>query len=365
MRAWYHSYGLSSDRQGGNELSIRLRTYLALLLAAALATTVTPAFAITSAQKMAQAQSVKKQIDALNTRVDIADEKYLVAADKHSKLLSQTRAAKARLAKAQKRLNKLEKHLDTRANDMYRNGPLGFLDVLLGAQSFDQFARTWDVLKQLNAEDAKRIGQTKVARAEAKVARNELSTKEKAAARQVAVMAGNKRYITGLLSERKQKLGGIEAEVARLQAQEAAAELAASRARARSASYSSSSSDNYATPSIPAHGDVVDFAESRIGCPYRWAASGPNAFDCSGLAMWCYGKIGISLPHSSSAQIHSGQRVSKPDLQPGDLVFFGSPIHHVGIYVGGGEMIEAPYSGARVRRASAFRHDYAGACRPN
>lgn len=315
---------------------------------------------------MAQAQSVKKQIDALNTRVDIADENYLEAANKHSKLLSQTRAAKARLAKAQKRLNKLEKHLDTRANDMYRTGPSGFLDVLLGSRSFDQFARTWDVLKQLNAEDAKRIGQTKVARQEAKVARNELSTKEKAAARQVSIMAGNKRYIVGLLSERKQKLSGIEAEVEKLQAQEVAAERAAAAARARSASYSSGSSgDNYASPSIPAHGDVVDYAESRIGCPYRWAASGPNTFDCSGLVVWCYRKVGISLPHSSRAQIHSGQRVSRKDLQPGDLVFFGSPIHHVGIYVGGGEMIHAPHSGARVRRASAFRRDYAGACRPN
>jgi cell wall-associated NlpC family hydrolase len=315
---------------------------------------------------MEQAQRVKRQIDSLNTRVEIADENYLTAAEKHSKLLSQTRAAKARFVKAQKRLDKLEKHLDTRANDMYRNGPLGFLDVLLGARSFDQFARTWDILKQLNAEDATRIGQTKVARAEAKAARNELSIKEKAAAHQVAIMAGNKRYINGLLDERKQKLSGIEAEVARLQAQEAAAELAAARSRAQSASSSSSSSDDsHPTPTIPAHGDVVSYAESRIGCDYVWAAAGPNTFDCSGLVVWCYRKVGISLPHSSRSQISCGQRVSKKDLQPGDLVFFGSPIHHVGIYVGGGEMIHAPHSGAQVRRDSAFRHDYAGACRPN
>jgi peptidoglycan DL-endopeptidase CwlO len=357
---------LPPDGRGGNALSNHLRTYLALLLVAALAFTVTPAYGVTSAQKLAQAQQVKRQVDALNARVEVADENYLAAASKHSKLLSQTRVAKARLVKAQKRLDKLEKHLDTRANDMYRNGPLAFLDVLLGARSFDQFARTWDVLKELNTADAQRIGQTKVARAEAKSARNELSGKEKAAAHQVAIMAGNSRYINGLLDERKQKLSGIEAEVSRLQAQEAAAELAAAREQARSMGHSrETASDNYPTPSIPAHGNVVDYAESRIGCPYVWAADGPNSFDCSGLMVWCYGKIGISLPHSSREQIHSGPRVSRSDLQPGDLVFFGSPIHHVGMYVGGGEMIEAPYSGARVRRASAFRHDYAGACRPN
>ena len=327
---------------------------------------VAPAYAVTAAQKRAQAEQVKNQVDALNNRVEIASEKYLVAADKHAKLLRETRAAAARVAKAEKRLNQLESHLDTRANDMYRNGPLGFLDVLFGAKSFDQFARVWDVLKQLNTQDASFIGETKDARAEATAAHAELSTKEQAASRQVAVMSSNRRYVESQLSQRKHVLAGLEAEVAQLQAQEAAAALAAARATARSLGHGgSTASDNYPTPSIPAHGNVVAYARSRIGCPYVWAASGPNAFDCSGLAMWCYGKVGISLPHSSSEQYHSGQHVSRKDLQPGDLVFFGSPIHHVGIYIGGGDMIEAPYTGARVRVASAFRGDYAGACRPN
>ena len=313
---------------------------------------------------MAQAQQAKQRVDGLNNRVEIASEKYNTAADKHAKLLAQKRSAAARLAKAQKRLNKLEKHLNTRADDMYRNGPLGFLDVLLGAKSFDQFARTWDVLKQLNVDDANYIAQTKDARAEATAAHNEYSAKEQASAKQQSIMASNKSYVESQLSQSEQEYQGLKAEVKQLQAQEAAAAIAAAH-QASSSGHYSSGSDNYPTPSIPAHGDVVDFAKSRLGCRYVWAASGPNTFDCSGLAMWCYGKVGISLPHSSSEQIHCGQRVSKGDLQPGDLVFFGSPIHHVGIYVGGGEMIEAPYSGASVRYASAFRGDYAGACRPN
>ena len=103
---------------------------------------------------------------------------------------------------------------------------------------------------------------------------------------------------------------------------------------------------------------------SRIGCPYSWAAAGPNSFDCSGLVVWSYAQIGKSLPHSSRDLINCGQRVSKADLKPGDLVFFGSPIHHVGIYIGGGQMVEAPYTGANVRTRDAFRSDYSGACRP-
>jgi len=139
----------------------------ALMLAAALMSLVVPAFAATSAQKMAEARSVASEINALDTRVSVADEKYLQAADKHSKLLGQKRAAAAQLAKAQKRLGQLQVHLSTRAVDMYRSGPLGIMDVLLGARSFEDFAVTWDILRRLNASDASYIIQMKQAKAEA------------------------------------------------------------------------------------------------------------------------------------------------------------------------------------------------------
>ncbi|HEY5473421.1 MAG TPA: NlpC/P60 family protein, partial [Candidatus Limnocylindrales bacterium] len=110
---------------------------------------------------------------------------------------------------------------------------------------------------------------------------------------------------------------------------------------------------------------AVYWAEKQLGKPYVWAATGPGSFDCSGLTMWAYKKVGVSLSHYSRAQITEGARVSKSNLQPGDLVFFGSPIHHVGMYVGGGDFIEAPYTGAHVRITPlSNRHDFAGACRP-
>ena len=102
-----------------------------------------------------------------------------------------------------------------------------------------------------------------------------------------------------------------------------------------------------------------------LGCPYQWAASGPRRFDCSGFTMFVYAQVGVSLPHSSRAQINCGQRVSKANLQPGDLVFFGSPIHHVGLYIGGGNMIHAPHTGDVVSiDPIGYSGDYAGACRP-
>lgn len=80
--------------------------------------------------------------------------------------------------------------------------------------------------------------------------------------------------------------------------------------------------------------------------------------------MWVWAKAGVSLPHSSKAQYAGGRKVSRDDLQPGDLVFYGSPIHHVGIYVGGSKMISAPHSGDVVKLQDALRKDYVGAVRP-
>jgi peptidoglycan hydrolase CwlO-like protein len=242
-----------------------------LLIAAAVVSSTTPAFAVTSADKIAEARQVKTQIESLDARVELASERYLVASDKHAKLLSEKRKAAARVAKAEKRLRQLQTHLDTRANDMYRSGPLGFLDVLMGAKSFDQFARTWDVLKTLNASDASFIGETKDARAEATAAHAELAVKEKAAAGQQAIMANNKKYVEGQLSERKTKLAGIESEVRALQASEEAARVA--RAAAWAAASSSSSSGgggggNYPSPPIPAR-RLRPFALGlpvRVGC---------------------------------------------------------------------------------------------------
>ncbi|HEV7212006.1 MAG TPA: C40 family peptidase [Blastococcus sp.] len=94
---------------------------------------------------------------------------------------------------------------------------------------------------------------------------------------------------------------------------------------------------------------VVNTAMAQRGKPYVWAASGPGAFDCSGLAMYAFKAAGISLPHSAAMQSRMGTPVSRANLQPGDLVFFYSPVSHVGIYIGHGQIVHAPTTGDVVK----------------
>lgn len=113
---------------------------------------------------------------------------------------------------------------------------------------------------------------------------------------------------------------------------------------------------------------IAAFAYTLLGKPYVWGATGPNSFDCSGLAMYVYAHFGISLPHYTGSQFSAGQAVNKKDLQSGDLVFFNtySSISHVGIYIGGGNFIHAPGTGSKVTISSLdgyYQTAYAGARR--
>lgn len=117
-----------------------------------------------------------------------------------------------------------------------------------------------------------------------------------------------------------------------------------------------------AVPETPAQRAVV-VAMGQIGKPYRFGGLGPSTFDCSGLTKYAYGLVGIQLPHSAAGQYHSGTRIARGQLQPGDLIFWRG-LGHVGIYVGGGRMVHAPATGLLVTIASIDQGGFYGAVRP-
>ena len=110
---------------------------------------------------------------------------------------------------------------------------------------------------------------------------------------------------------------------------------------------------------------AIAAARSQLGVPYRYLHADPGeGFDCSGLAMWAWGRAGVTLPHSSAGQFAVLRHVTRRDLRPGDLLFFYSPIHHVAIYLGHGRMIHAPHTGDHVRIQRVYWQYFVGAARP-
>jgi peptidoglycan DL-endopeptidase CwlO len=124
---------------------------------------------------------------------------------------------------------------------------------------------------------------------------------------------------------------------------------------------------NYPNINLPTANTVgaqaLRYAMTKRGDWYQWGAAGPSTFDCSGLVMWAYAQVGISLPHYTGDQWNVGEHISRSQLQPGDLVFFFPDISHVGLYVGDGLMLDAPSTGQQVQIQPVFWNAYVGAVR--
>jgi peptidoglycan DL-endopeptidase CwlO len=163
-------------------------------------------------------------------------------------------------------------------------------------------------------------------------------------------------------------LAELERQRAEVQArqQQYEADYAALTAAEQAAVRTTVAGPTLTAPEIEATGDVgavLQAALAQVGDPYVWGGSGPDGFDCSGLTSYAYAAAGVSLPHSSRAQSRLGTAVPRAELQPGDLVFFGSPVYHVGIYVGNGKMVHARDFHQPVAVTSVDMGEYAGARR--
>jgi len=360
-------------------MTVKRNATIALLALILVSASATPAFADPLAAKRAQAAAIQAQITALDTKASVADEAYNGARDRYEAVTARVTETERRIASLQERADALQTDLGVRADQMYREGgTLGEIAALLSSRTIAEFDATLNALEAIGRQDAATVSQLKQTEADAEVARTSLLAQQTEAAAQKAAMSESAAAVHVQLEERTRVLAGLSADIKKLLAEEKAREAAAAHARylalvarqraAADASHGSSggSSDPGGDPASSSRGaEAVRWAETALGRPYLWAASGPARFDCSGLTMWAYRHAGVSLPHSSRAQIGYGSRVSRDNLQPGDLVFFGSPIHHVGMYVGGGDFIEAPGTGGHVQISTlGHRSDYAGACRP-
>ncbi len=324
--------------------------------AAALGATVLlkPALAFaepTAADKLAEADAVRARIVDMQAQLDVVTEQYYKALDEHAAAQQAVADAQARIDEATAQIAGLQEKLGSRARSMYRTGQSSVLDFIMGAATFEEFAQNWDLLEKLNDNDASFVQQTKDLRAEVEAAKAELERQEQIAAEAAAEAQRIKEDAERSVAELQALLAQLDAEAQSLLAQEQEAARQAEIAAPRSRSYGYSGT----TSPVPSQGSVVDYALSRIGCPYVWGAAGPDAFDCSGLVRWAYLQVGMSLPHQTEALYNAAKaRLPVSQAQPGDVLWVGygdGYNGHVGIAcnAGGTHYVHAPTFGARVR----------------
>lgn len=323
----------------------------------------------TSAEKQIEADAAKVQLDAAQAAAASAAEVYYEALDAHDAALVAMDAAQIRIDDAQTRIIEKQGHLSTRAVSMYRSGSTSFLDVLLGAGSFEEFISTWDILNDLNDQDATLIAEVKDLRAEAQAAHDEYATQEKVAAEKLEEAETAKADLDEKVTAQQTLYDGLSDEVAELLAAEEAERVAAEEAAAAAAAAAtvttttnngggSSSSGTFVGGSGP-YGSVAEAALSRVGAPYVWGASGPDSFDCSGLVYWSFRAAGLSAPPRSSSGMRSAAKGVYPvsEAQYGDVLWKSG---HVGISLGGNSYVHAPTSGqdvcVRNNASSAFTY---------
>jgi cell wall-associated NlpC family hydrolase len=305
---------------------------------------------------------VKARVDKLYQEAEAATEKYDGAKEQADTAQRRLNALRDETARKQQRLNTARDALGSIAAAQYREG--GFSPAW-------QLALSGDPDRYLdNAAFAERAGD----RESAAVSRVHEQLREIEQLRGAArVELASLRSRQAELRRQKQTVTGKLAEARRLLARLTPRERtevtggggAAPGRTSRSASDARDALDRAGSAAAPnaRAAEAIAYAYAKLGSPYVWGAAGPNAFDCSGLVQAAYRSAGISLPRTTYAQINAGRRVSRSELQPGDLVFYYSGISHVGIYVGNGQIIHAPNPSAPVRLAPVDLMPFAGATR--
>ena len=362
-------------REHTNGLSRRAFIGGAVMLGAASIVAPTTAFAATAAEKQAEADAVRNQLVGLQADLEAAADSYKQALDAQEVAQAAMEAEQVKIDEANGKIADLQDKLGTRARSMYRSGSSSFLDFVMGATSFEEFTQNWDLLNKMNENDGQMVDETKTLREELQASKDEYARQEKIAADKAAEakviqteaeakVAQATELVNSLDAEAQALLAEEQAAAARAAAEQAAAEEAARQAQNNNNGYnapSSNSNNTYVPPvynnggggggggSVGNYGSVVDYAMSRIGCPYVWAAEGPNAFDCSGLVRWAYLQVGVSLPHyTESLYACAKNRVPISEARPGDVLYRPG---HVGIAVsyGGSHYVHAPTFNAYVR----------------
>lgn len=306
-----------------------------------------------AAPTKADVEAAEAKAEAIGHELEIAIERYNDARlrlqgvqDKLADALDDKRTAEATAAEA-------TGQLEDRAVEAY-TGAGSQMDVLLGASDLSEFSDRLEFMGALAQNDADLASAAQNAQQQAEWAATRYSDTIEEKQAELDRMQGTRAEIERMLAQQRALVDQLDREYREyIERQEAAAAAAATAEQAAAEDTGSGGGGTTGggggydpPPDASAVQIAIGAADSVVGAPYVWGTAGPDTFDCSGLTSWAYAQAGVYLPHSSAAQASSGAVVgSLSEAQPGDLLFFYSPISHVAIYVGGGTMIHARHPG--------------------
>jgi cell wall-associated NlpC family hydrolase len=302
------------------------------------------------------ASDLQRRLEGLNRQADQQVEDYLQAKLAVARTRKSMQGMQQQLDDVRGQLADARASISARAAVAYVQGPATDVASLLAASDPTDALERAQLLDLLATHDADQVLGARAIERSAEARANDLAGVERKQAAILEQMAARKARIEQLVTQTEQTLAQLRA--------------AERRAAAASRPAPTAPSAGSPAPAPPPNavggnvGAVIRYAYAQLGKPYQWGATGPGAFDCSGLTMMAWAQAGVSLPHSSRAQIGIGRQVTRSELQPGDLIFRYSPISHVSLYVGNGQQISATHTGSTVKLQSAFQGEVVGFSRP-
>ena len=337
------------------------RLTIAVLVAAS--ATIGAASLSSAAPSKEEVQRAQAQLDTLNRQLDLMVEQYNQAQIRLQEVQARLADVRAQADRARVTADRAIASLNANAGRAYR-GVGSQIASLFESSSIADFSDRLEFIGNIAQSQSDLAVEAETARQQAAWSAQELAATADERQAIVNSIATKKTAIEERVSQARSLYETLNRKY-----HEALQAAAAAAAAANSGSSGGSTTGGGPIPPPPSVsggvGAVLDAAYSVIGTPYQFGGASPETgFDCSGFTMWAWAHAGVYLPHSSAAQYSSLPHVAREDLQPGDLVFFYSPISHVGIYVGGGRMIHSPHTGSVVSVVPIYWDSFVGAARP-
>ena len=320
----------------------------------------------------AKAAALAKTVQQLQTQTEVAAEHYDAIESQLGVAVNAKMQAERDLDAARAGTDEVQAVSADRVRALYESGgPTSLLATVLdGSDLTDALARYHDVSVVLGTDRSSiAAADNRVSRAEDISARLSATAAEVTRLQNAASTAAAR--VQTLLDANQHALAGANDQLRLLVAQQEAAQLAASSADFRTTVEAAGGSVDASTmPTSPIAAAAIAAARTKLGDPYLWGGTGPDAYDCSGLTQFAYGSAGIALPRVAADQWNVGRHVGLDELEPGDLLFWATDladpatIHHVAIYLGNGMMLAAPHTGDVVKIEPVYMTGYIGATRP-